>query len=72
MKNGKRWLAKMDEMNLTHLSRESWFLFRKLGAAQPLWKESKDDVGLVAQAESFEKISKFFYQNLIDLSMSYL
>jgi hypothetical protein len=37
----KRWLEKMNEMDFTHSSREIWSLLRKLGAAQPSWRESK-------------------------------
>jgi len=31
----KRWLEKIDEMYITHSSRESWSLLRKLEATQP-------------------------------------
>ncbi|KAL4153463.1 hypothetical protein QTP88_001296 [Uroleucon formosanum] len=37
----KRWLEKMEEMDFTHSSRESWSLLRKLGAAKETWKEHK-------------------------------
>lgn len=37
----KRWLEKMEEMDFTHSSRESWPLLRKLKPAKATWKEHK-------------------------------
>lgn len=37
----KIWLEKLEEMDFTHSSRESWSLLRKLGTAKATWREHK-------------------------------
>jgi len=43
-----RWITAMGEMDYTHLSRKSWSLLRKLGAAQPTRKVGSVAAGDVA------------------------
>lgn len=58
----KRWITTMEEISYTHFNRKSWALLRKLGAVQPIQKESvvsANDVASILFKTSNIKPSKY-------------